>query len=92
MEKRFRDREGQHRNTIGVTLSELAVAVAYYYKLTPEQVSNFSGQQLMLYYQYAYRNQTNRQMISLRCFLAPHLEHPNEAVRSIERAIEEMVK
>jgi hypothetical protein len=97
MERNANARRGQRSrkkadSTNRITLAQLCASVAYHYHLTPQQVAQFSGQQLLLWHERAAVEQGFEKLLDLQVSLVPHTEHPNESLREIREQIVKMTQ
>ena len=94
VESNVRNRFGrgeQKRIERRVTLGELAASVAYYYKLSPKQVAEFSGPQLMLWYEQACYERGGEKLLDLQISISPHTEEPDKSVRELKKMLSQMI-
>lgn len=88
-----RDRHRKRRNekvNDRVSLGQLCASVAYHYHLTPAQVAEFSGPQLMLWLRRAGVETGYRKLLDLDVTLVPHTEQPDRAVRNLRANLLQM--
>ena len=86
--RRFSHRAEQER---GLSLGQLCAAVAWHYKLTPEQVANLSGPQLVMWYERARVERGEEKLLDLQLVIAPHTENATDTVRNLQRALQKMI-
>src|SRR5713101_113536 len=92
------DQHGRNRRTAkenrqhgrGVTIGQLCAAVAYHYKLTPQQVAQFSCQQLLTWYETAVAEVGHEKNLELEISLVPHTENPERTLRDLREALSKM--
>jgi hypothetical protein len=72
------------------TISRLCAKVAYHYGLTPKEVAEFSGQQLMMWYEASLQETGQEKSLDLEVSLIPHTENPDRAVADMRFALERM--
>jgi hypothetical protein len=80
------------RDHRSITLGQLAAAVAYQYRLTPEEIAGFSGPQLLLWNGQARIDRGEEKLLDLQLVVAPHTERADEFVRKLQRSLEEMTE
>jgi hypothetical protein len=86
---RTRKESGSNDNK-NVSLGQLAVAVAYHYKLRPCDVAQFSGQQLVMWHERAFQEIGLEKNLALEISLVPHTENPERALADMRFALEKM--
>src|SRR4030095_3572344 len=83
-----RDRRSREKDTSPIiSLGRLCATVAYYYGLTPEQVAQFSGQQVVMWYETALQEIGLEKNLELEISLVPHTEHPERALEEMRKAL-----
>src|SRR5882672_10669038 len=75
-----------------ITIGQLCAAVAYYYKLTPREVADFSGPQLIMWYETAITEIGSQANLDLEISLVPITEHPEKAVHELRQSLNQMMK
>jgi len=66
-----------------ITLGQLCASVAYHYHLTPAQVAELSGPQLLLWHERRRVETGLGALLELEVSLVPHTEHPDRALRNL---------
>src|SRR5262245_53830230 len=83
-------RGGTERIGITLTLGQLCAAVAYHYHLTPHQIAQFSGPQLLLWYERAAMERGYDKLIDLQVQLVPHSEDPQRSLQEVNQFLLKM--
>jgi hypothetical protein len=76
----------------GFTLGQLATAVAYHYGLTPAQIADFSGPQLIMWYEHACIGQSEEKLLDLDITMMPHFENRDTILRDLRRSLQEAIE
>jgi hypothetical protein len=84
--KRRRDRRpptevGSSKRTLSI--SQLCSEVAYFYRLTPKEVADFSCQQLLMWYETALEQVGLEKDLDLEISIAPHVENPDRTIKQL---------
>ena len=75
-----------------VSIGKLCASVAYHYHLTPGQVAEFSGPQLLLWLERIEVETGIAKLLDLQVSLVPHLENPQLALKDIRDSLLRMAK
>jgi hypothetical protein len=92
-DKRRRNRRTTKENGStdrNITLSRLCTTVAYHYRLTPKEVAEFSGQQLVMWHESALQELGQDKSLDLEVSLIPHTEDPDRAIADMRFFLERM--
>ena len=73
----------RQKRTDHITLGQLCASVAYHYHLTPQQVAEFSGPQLLLWQQRRTVETGYGKLLDLEVSLVPHSENPDRTLRNL---------
>lgn len=87
---RFGRRDGEDKRT--VSIGQLAASVAYYYKLSPAEISQFSGPQLVLWHERACVERGEEKLLDLQISVTPHTERPDKAFAQLQKALRQMTE
>src|SRR6266436_9673396 len=79
-------RRARQKDECGLSLGQLCAAVVYHYKLSPCAVSEFSGSQLILWYERARIERGEEKLMDLQLFISPHTKDPEQTVRDLQHA------
>ena len=84
---RRRDQADDHS-----ALSRICVAVAKHYHLRPKDLAEFSGSQLLLWYNHIRVEVAEAKLLDLEVSLVPHTEHPDRALRNLRENLLRMTE
>src|SRR5215471_1741999 len=75
-----------------ITLGQLCASVAYAYHLTPKEIAEFSGPQLLLWHARRGVETGYRKLLDLEVSLVPHAENPDRTLRNLRDNLLKMTK
>src|SRR5215813_2963687 len=70
-----------------IGLLQLCSEVAYLYRLTPKQIAEFSGQQLVMWYETALQQIGFEKDLDLEISVIPHTEEPDKAFKEMRKIL-----
>ncbi len=70
-----------------LSLGDLCAIVSYHYGLTPKQVAEFSGPQLIMWYKTAMQEIGSDKNLDLAISVVPHTKDPQKALSEMRHAL-----
>ena len=87
-----RRKRGKNAENIGISLGQLCASVAYHYHLTPAQIAEFTGPQLLLWHERRAVETGHAKLLDLEVSLVPHTEQPDRTLRNLRDDLIRMTK